>query len=495
MDIMIQWAYLELFIFITVGLYTWLWIRSRRPISYPPGPTPLPLIGNFYNISDGDFLKPVRDIRKKHGDIFSMSLGTYWVIVVNGADNIRELLNSRGEQMLDRPPIYILKLNDSYGIPSASGRLWKEHRTFALNKLKSFGFGKRNFESRIIEEVEVFLDSLKGFKENPVDLRDIINISISNNVMSIVIGRRFDYDDPKFKYYIDLLGHNFRNLEVAGVLAFLPEIFTKIPGDPFGAHKLDDLSAKTREFYINEVKEHKEHFDDNNINDFIDAFIKEMRERKDEEDTTFTDKQLTTVVGDLFPTGTETTSTTIMWAILYLIRNKHIQDKMHQEIVDVVGHSRLPNMADKPHLPYCEAVIIESLRLGNIVPFAIPYYVTEDFEYKGYMFPKGAIIFLSIDSALSSEETFPNSDEFNPDRFIDADGNLHSQEKILAFSAGRRVCLGESLARMELFLYLTSMVQRYEFLSPEGQDPPSTKGHLGITRTPLPYDCRAVLRS
>ncbi|VDI80748.1 cytochrome P450, family 2, subfamily U, polypeptide 1 [Mytilus galloprovincialis] len=347
MDIMIQWAYLELFIFITVGLYTWLWIRSRRPISYPPGPTPLPLIGNFYNISDGDFLKPVRDIRKKHGDIFSMSLGTYWVIVVNGADNIRELLNSRGEQMLDRPPIYILKLNDSYGIPSASGRLWKEHRTFALNKLKSFGF----------------------------------------------------------------------------------------------------------------------------------------------------DKQLTTVVGDLFPTGTETTSTTIMWAILYLIRNKHIQDKMHQEIVDVVGHSRLPNMADKPHLPYCEAVIIESLRLGNIVPFAIPYYVTEDFEYKGYMFPKGAIIFLSIDSALSSEETFPNSDEFNPDRFIDADGNLHSQEKILAFSAGRRVCLGESLARMELFLYLTSMVQRYEFLSPEGQDPPSTKGHLGITRTPLPYDCRAVLRS
>lgn len=154
--------------------------------------------------------------------------------------------------------------------------------------MKSFGFGKRNFESRILEEVEVFLDSLKGFKEKPVDLRDIINISISNNVMSIVIGRRFDYDDPKFKYYIDLLGHNFRNLEVAGVLAFLPEIFTKIPGDPFGAHKLDDLIAKTREFYINEVKEHKEHFDDNNINDFIDAFIKEMRERKDEEDTTFT---------------------------------------------------------------------------------------------------------------------------------------------------------------------------------------------------------------
>lgn len=208
-----------------------------------------------------------------------------------------------------------------------------------------------------------------------------------------------------------------------------------------------------------------------------------------------TDKQLTAVVGDLFSTGTETTSTTIMWAILYLIRNKHIQDKMHQEIVDVVGHSRLPNMADKPCLPYCEAVILESLRLGNIVPFAIPYYVTEDFVYKGYTFPKGAIIFLSIDSALSSEETFPNSDEFNPDRFIDADGNLHGQEKILAFSAGRRVCLGESLARMELFLYLTSMVQRYEFLSPKGQDPPSTEGHLGITRTPLPYNCRAILRN
>ncbi|CAC5400849.1 PLA2G [Mytilus coruscus] len=137
---MIQWTYLELFIFISVGLFTWLWIRCRRPNSYPPGPTPLPLIGNFYNISDGDFLRAVRDLRNKHGDIFSMSLGTYWVIVVNGADNIRELLNSRGEKMLDRPPIYILKLNDSYESRSVKNKRAITSITYQLTYY--FGYGR-----------------------------------------------------------------------------------------------------------------------------------------------------------------------------------------------------------------------------------------------------------------------------------------------------------------------------------------------------------------
>ena len=110
-----EYTLVELLIISVVALFTWLWIRSRRPKDYPPGPTPLPVLGNLLNIPNGDFLQAVRDHRKTYGDFFTLSLGSFWVIVVNGAYNIRELVTKQGEHMLDRPPIYILQLNESYG--------------------------------------------------------------------------------------------------------------------------------------------------------------------------------------------------------------------------------------------------------------------------------------------------------------------------------------------------------------------------------------------
>lgn len=487
-------TYFGFIVIITISIITWLWTRSRRPKDYPPGPTPIPIIGNLHQMADGDFLTALRKLRKHYGDIFTLSLGKFWVIVVNEADNIRDLLMHKGEYMLDRPPLYVFTFNEHHGIASANGIRWKQHRTFALNKLKSFGFGKKSFESRITEELEMLLASIKEQDGTTLDLNNLINISVSNNIMSIVIGRRFEYDDPRFQYFVELQADNFRNLELAGPLTFLP-FLAKLPGDPFGTTQLNKLIQKSKEFHKEEVEQHKKDFDENNIHDFIDAFLKEMKIRENDENNTFTDEQLRSVVGDLFATGTETTSTTIRWCILYLLHHMDVQSKMHKEIEDVVGHGRLPCMSDKSNLPYCEAVIHETLRLGNIVPFAIPYYVTEEFFYKGFRFPKDAVLFLSLDSALSSEDLFPNSHEFQPERFIDTDGNLCGTEKVLAFSTGRRVCLGESLARMELFLYITSLVQRFEFLPPEGEEPPPIEGHLGITYTPLPYKVRVIYRN
>jgi len=87
-----------------------LWVRSRRPIGYPPGPTPIPVIGNMHNIAKGHVLKTFRELRTKYGDIFSLSLGQFWVIVVNGTENLRELLVKNGEYTSDRPPFYIMEL-------------------------------------------------------------------------------------------------------------------------------------------------------------------------------------------------------------------------------------------------------------------------------------------------------------------------------------------------------------------------------------------------
>lgn len=118
------------------------------------------------------------------------------------------------------------------------------------------------------------------------------------------------------------------------------------------------------------------------------------------------------------------------------MNNMDIQRKMKKEIEDVVGDGRLPCLSDKPNLPYCEAVMHESLRLGNIVPFAIPHYVTNDIFHKGYKIPKNSVIIPSLDSVAYDEKLFPDSHVFNPERFLDANGKVCGQDKVLTFSLG-----------------------------------------------------------
>lgn len=101
-----------LFVFV-LGIV--LWIRLRRPVGFPPGPTAFPVIGNFHNLANGDFLETVRGLKKEYGDIFSLSLGSFWIIFVNGSENLRELLVKRGDVTVDRPPLYLFNMAKNKG--------------------------------------------------------------------------------------------------------------------------------------------------------------------------------------------------------------------------------------------------------------------------------------------------------------------------------------------------------------------------------------------
>ena len=118
---------LNMFDFSTVGYLGWIisvviifeiliWIRSRRPSDLPPGPTTLPIVGNLHNLDSQNFLQNIRDLRKKYGDIISLSLGNFWVIFINGSENLRELLVKRGDVTSDRPPLFVMKLTKLKGM-------------------------------------------------------------------------------------------------------------------------------------------------------------------------------------------------------------------------------------------------------------------------------------------------------------------------------------------------------------------------------------------
>lgn len=175
------------------------------------------------------------------------------------------------------------------GIVSASGASWKQQRNFAVSKLREFGFGKRNFESSISEEIENLINFINNQKSKPFDASNIIHTSISNNVMAITVGRRFDYDDPKFQHFVRLLNENAKNSALAGPLNFAP-FLKRIPGDPFGAKKISNNVRETFQFFRNEIAEHKRTLDENNLRDFIDVYLNEIRNRQEEEGSEFSGK-------------------------------------------------------------------------------------------------------------------------------------------------------------------------------------------------------------
>jgi cytochrome P450 len=220
-------------------------------------------------------------------------------------------------------------------------------------------------------------------------------------------------------------------------------------------------------------KEHQE-----NPRDFIDAYLGEISRTKDPQ-SSFHDQSgvssLSAVVEDLFRAGSLTTSITLTWAVLYMANHLEVQRKFQKEIDDVVGKGRPPSLTDKPKMVYTEALICETLRKSSLLPTGVFHAATEDAIFEGYTIPKGTHVVANSYYVHQDPKIWGDPENFRPERFISADGKIQKKECLLAFSTGKRVCIGETLARDELFLFLTSMYQRFEIKADPNRPMPSMK--------------------
>uniref|UniRef100_A0A8I3MLR0 Cytochrome P450 n=2 Tax=Canis lupus TaxID=9612 RepID=A0A8I3MLR0_CANLF len=131
-----------------------------------------------------------------------------------------------------------------------------------------------------------------------------------------------------------------------------------------------------------------------------------------------------------------------------------------------LGAGRAPGLGDRARLPYTDAVLHEAQRLLALVPMGVPRALARTTCFRGYTLPQGTEVFPLLGSVLHDPEIFDEPEEFNPDRFLDADGRFQKQEAFLPFSLGKRICLGEGLAHAELFLLLTTILQAFSLESP-----------------------------
>ncbi|XP_061059053.1 vitamin D 25-hydroxylase isoform X2 [Eubalaena glacialis] len=160
--------------------------------------------------------------------------------------------------------------------------------------------------------------------------------------------------------------------------------------------------------------------------------------------------------------------------------------QVQKEIDLIIGPSGTPSWDDKCKMPYTEAVLHEVLRFCNIVPLGIFHATSEDAVVRGYSIPKGTTVITNLYSVHFDEKYWRDPEIFYPDRFLDSNGYFAKKEALVPFSLGRRHCLGEQLARMEMFLFFTTLLQRFHLHFPN-ELVPNLKPRLGMTLQPQPY--------
>uniref|UniRef100_A0A7M4EZQ9 Cytochrome P450 2C8-like n=1 Tax=Crocodylus porosus TaxID=8502 RepID=A0A7M4EZQ9_CROPO len=428
----------------------------------PPGPIPLPVVGNLLQLHfhlHRDFLMKV--------SIFRYSL-------------INRLIAKLSDQLLDRREVsFSMGCKNWFlvasGIIFSNGRTWKQQRRFGVMTLRHLGMGKKGLEYWVQEEAHHLL---QHFAKKPLDPCLPLFHSVSNVICAVVFGYRFPSEDKNFHRLLKATETLFRFTESLGhhLYELAPHIIHHLPGPHKKALSAYDV---LNSFAKMEITRHLERGIPDKPQDFIDFYLVEMEKVSDS--ATF----------DLFLAGSETTATTLYWSLLYMVAYPDIQEKVQQELDAVLGSSQLICYEDRKKMPYTNAVIHEIQRFSNIIPVGLPrVYKTESVVSS----LQGTTIFPNIGSVLYDPEQWETPRQFNPGHFLDKDGNFVNQKAFLPFSAGHRVCLGELLARTELFIFFSNLLRAFTFRLPEGVKQVNIEPILAGTWQPHPYGICAVPR-
>uniref|UniRef100_A0A2K6LEG5 Cytochrome P450 family 2 subfamily W member 1 n=1 Tax=Rhinopithecus bieti TaxID=61621 RepID=A0A2K6LEG5_RHIBE len=421
---------------------------------WPPGPRPLPLIGNLHLLRLSQQDRSLMELSERYGPVFTVHLGCQKMVVLTGFKVVKEALAGPGQELADRPPIAIFQLiQRGGGIFFSSGARWRAARQFTVRALHSLGVGREPVADKILQELKCLSGQLDGYGGQPFPLA-LLGWAPSNITFMLLFGRRFDYRDPVFVSLLGLID------EVMVLLGSPGLLFKRLPPGWVPASKLhrpDTLEAR------------RPHMRQGNP---VCSYPCPMPPQGHDPEGLFAEDNAVACTLDMVMAGTETTSATLQWATLLMGRHPDVQGRVQEELDRVLGRGRPPRPEDQQVLPYTSAVLHEVQRFITLLPH-VPRCTATDMQLGGFLLPKGTPVIPLLTSVLLDETQWQTPGQFNPGHFLDANGHFVKREAFLPFSAGRRVCVGERLARTELFLLFAGLLQKYCLLPPPGISPAS----------------------
>ncbi|KAM7039875.1 cytochrome P450 1A5-like [Acridotheres tristis] len=457
------------------------WLQQQQQpvpsgLRRPPGPRGYPVLGNVLELRKNTHLALTR-LSRRYGDVMQVRIGTRPVVVLSGLDTIRQALVKQGEEFMGRPDLYSFRFitdGQSLTFSPDSGEVWKARRKLAQSALKNFSVAPSptSSSSCLLEEhvsqeagylVSKFLQLMEE-KKRFEPYRYLV-VSVANVICAMCFGRRYEHEEQELLSLVNS-AEEFTDVAAAGnpadfipLLRYLPSRSMKLFLD-FNKYLLSFLQRR--------VKEHYDTYDENNIRDITDSLIDQCLDKKLGTSTAaqIPKQKIVNLVNDLFGAGFDTVTTALSWSLMYLVKYPNTQKRIHEELDRVIGQERRPRLSDQGTLPYTESFILEMFRHSSFVPLAIPHSTTKDTVLNGYYIPKDCCVFINQWQVNHDEKLWKDPESFNPERFLSADGTRVSKddgEKVLIFGLGKRRCIGENIARAEVFLFLATLLQQLEF--------------------------------
>lgn len=469
--------------------------KKNRNAKKPPGPKGLPLIGNILDVKGSNIHHCLDKWAKEYGEVYSVKLLNQEAVVFSSASAIREafVLEPTSTAFADKVPRLIPKLI-TYGLKdiafSPAGPHQVKLRKIGHRMLKAYGEGVHKIEQVATVEMKVILKEYENTCGKDFSPDKYIFKLVANTICKLLVGITFDLDSKgsaSIRSFITATSNILRPnlIAVMDVFPFLQYV------PPFKGLINDVLESRDefiKDFYLSS----RETLNPDKLRGIVDELLVCPE---------ITKTEAKSFALDFVIAGTITTYGALSCITALLRTRPDVQRKIQQEINTVVGDDRVPVFSDRHHMPYTEAAILESLRYLTHIPLLANHCASVDTDFHGYNVDKGTAVFINLWSAHHDEATWGDPWVFRPDRFLDDDGNLFRvdhplRRSVLTFGIGKRSCIGEIIARVRIFLYVTAVLQRFTLEATEKTMPSADPRGFqpGFILMPQPYTLRVVPR-
>ncbi|KAH7712812.1 CBN-CYP-33C9 protein [Aphelenchoides avenae] len=394
----------------------WNFYYKRRNL--PPGPAPLPIIGNGHQLTpSSDWHATFSSWRKQYGDVYTFWMGELPIVTVNEYHKMVETFQKDGDSYANRlstlDDFHELVRGGVLGVVDTWGDLWREQRRFALHVLRDFGLGKGLMQQRVLDEVATLVASVRkeAKMKDEINVAGHVDLAIGSIINSLMFGyslhgeheEEFHFLKKNLACFVEAFGDPF-------ILSAMgrPKLLRHFPFFKASWDRFLGVSKTLFKFFDRQIRQHQKDIDlqsDAEPSDYVEAFLREKAKKDNSgEPHSYSIAQLKNMCFDLWIAGQETTSTTLAWGVVYLINSFDAHSRLQEELNRVIGGDRMVTLDDRAQLPYTCAVVNEIQRRCNLVPFNLLHETSRDVVIDGYRIAKGTCVIPQMSAVLFDEK-------------------------------------------------------------------------------------------